>query len=79
VPRSFKPQLERVAELRTGETWPRVQHELQKIQAVLLESDSHRVLQTTKPPSRALKFLRQMKIPAPKQILELEKKSEGRS
>jgi hypothetical protein len=71
--------LERVAELRTGETWPRVQHELQKIQAVLLESDSHRVLQTTKPPSRALKFLRQMKIPAPKQILELEKKSEGRS
>jgi hypothetical protein len=71
--------LERVVELRTGETWPRVQHELQKIQAVLLESDSHRILQTTTPSPKARKLFNQMKIPAPRQILHLENKSNNRS
>jgi transposase len=67
--------LERIAELRTQETWPRVRHEVGKITAVLLESATHRVLQTSKPTPKALKLLRKMKIPAPKQILWVEKKT----
>jgi transposase len=66
--------LERIAEIRTQETWPRVRHEVEAISAVLLESTTHRVLQTSKPTAKALKLLRAMQIPAPKQILSIEKK-----
>jgi hypothetical protein len=68
--------LERIAEIRTGETWPRVRHELEKIQAVLLESDSHRILQTTRTPPRASNLFKALKIASPKQILALARKSE---
>jgi transposase len=71
--------LERVAELRTGETWPRIRHELEKIQVVLLESHSHAIVQTTKPSPASLKFLSQMQIAAPKQILHLEKNAKSHS
>jgi hypothetical protein len=67
--------LERIAEIRTRETWPRVRHELEKISAVLLQSESHRVLQTSRPTPKGLKLLKELKIAAPKQILSLERKT----
>jgi hypothetical protein len=67
--------LERIAEIRTGETWPRVRHELETVSAVLFESESHRVLRTSKPTPRALKLLKTLKIAAPKQILSIEPKA----
>lgn len=69
--------LERIAELRTGESWPRVRHALEGIAAVLFRSHSHQVLQTTRPTPQALKCLAALKIPPPKQILSLAENSES--
>lgn len=69
--------LERIAELRTGQSWPQVRHELEGIAVVLFRSPSHQILQTTRPAPQALKYLSALKIPPPKQILSLTGNSES--
>jgi hypothetical protein len=69
--------LERIAELRTGESWPRVRHALEGIAAVLFQSPSHRILQTTRPTPQALKYLSSLKISPPRQVLSLTENSES--
>ncbi len=71
--------LERIAELRTGESWPRVRHALEGIAAVLFRSPSHQILQTARPTPQALKHLAAMKIPPPRQILSLAGNSKSTS
>lgn len=69
--------LERIAELRAGESWPRVRHALEGIHAVLFRSPSHQILQTTRPAPHTLKHLSALKIPPPRQILSLAENSES--
>jgi transposase len=69
--------LERIGELRTGESWPRVRHALEGIAAVLFQSPSHRILQTTRPNPQVLKYLSSLKIPPPRQVLSLTGNSES--
>lgn len=69
--------LERIAELRTGESWPRVRHALEGIHAVLFRSPSHRIRQTTRPAPHALKCLSSMKLAPPKQVLFVDGNSES--
>ena len=63
--------LERLAELRSGETFGRIRDELQQVAAVTWRDENGLVIQTTSPSPRARKILSDVGVEAPKKILEV--------
>jgi hypothetical protein len=60
--------LERIAELRTGETWRNVRATLERIQVVEYERDGARIRQTTDVRAAASELLRKLKVPPPPKL-----------
>jgi hypothetical protein len=58
----------RVAERRTGTTWPRVAGELGRLHAVTLTGPAGTVVQTTEPTTAQMSFLRACDVPPPPRI-----------
>ena len=58
----------RIAERRTGTTWPRIARELNRLHAVTLTGPAGTVVQTTEPTTAQIGFLRACQIPAPPRI-----------
>jgi hypothetical protein len=57
--------LERVVELRSGQTWRTVRHRLQQVKVVTYEREGVEVRQTTEPDDEAARILRALKVAAP--------------
>ena len=60
--------LERMAEIRTGDTWRNIQAKLEKIKVVEYERGTARVRQTTEVRADTLDLLRLLKIPLPPKL-----------
>ena len=63
--------LQRVAEIRCGDTWRNIRHALEQIQAVEYRLGSRTIVQTTKVGSEAKAYLKSLKISEPKRILSV--------
>ena len=57
--------LERVVELRVGQTWRTIRHRLQQVKVVTYERDGVEVRQTTEPDEEAAKILKALQVAAP--------------
>jgi len=57
--------LERVVELRVGQTWRTVRHCLQRVKVVTYEREGVEVRQTTEPDEEAANILKTLKLAAP--------------
>jgi transposase len=60
--------LERIAEIRTGETWRNVLRVLDTLKVVDYERDAVRVLQTTEPRAELAPLLKSLRVAAPRRI-----------
>jgi hypothetical protein len=61
--------IQRTAEIRTGETWARLQDRLRPLKAVQHTSEGHRVAQTTRLDTDLRQLLARLGVPAPKPVL----------
>jgi transposase len=61
--------IQRTAEIRTGETWARLQDRLRSLKVVQHTSESHRVAQTTRIDPDLRQLLARIGVPAPKPVL----------
>jgi transposase len=64
--------LERIAEIRTGDTWPNIRDQLNAIQVVEYEHAAACVRQTTELPASVVSLLNQLKIPSPPLLHHVE-------
>ena len=64
--------LERVAEIRTGETWNNIRAAVEQLQAVRYRVGKKSIVQTTRPSPRALQYFKTLGVSAPKRILSIE-------
>lgn len=71
--------LERVAELRTGDTWRNVRATLERIQVVEYERDGAHIRQTTEVRASASELLRKLKVPPPPKLHLVEPTKAGDS
>lgn len=60
--------LERAAEIRTGQSWGRLGHDLEQLQAVRYRVGGKAIVQTTRPSRAARQHLATLRIPTPKRI-----------
>lgn len=65
--------LERIAEIRAGDTWRNLRAQLQTIKVVEYERDGVRVRQTTELRSEVAALLRKLNVPVPSQIQMVSK------
>lgn len=63
--------LQRVAEIRCGESWRRIRSALQQIQAVPCETPNGFFIQRTRPPKEALTYLEKFKIQPPPKLIAI--------
>jgi hypothetical protein len=61
--------IQRTAEIRTGETWARLQDRLRPLKVVQHTSEGHRVAQTTRIDTDLRQLLARIGVPAPKPVL----------
>jgi transposase len=63
--------LERIAEIRVGDSWRNVRAELERVKVVEYERGEARVLQTTELPPETAALLRKLRVAAPAKLLSV--------
>ena len=64
--------LERIAEIRSGQTWRDVRDELEKLKVVEYDRDGHRIRQTTELRSGTATLLGKLKVKPPAKLVSIE-------
>lgn len=64
--------LERAAEIRSGQTWRTLRHDLDRLQAVKYRVGNKTIVQTTRPTAAIRRHLASLNVRAPKRVLSIE-------
>jgi transposase len=66
--------IERVAELATGLPWPRIRHELERLQVTEYRTKTHQFFERNELPTGASEILKKLTIPPPKTVIDISNK-----
>ena len=66
--------IERIAEIRCGETWSRIRRKLEALKILELITPEYRFFQRNEIPTETRNILKTLEVPEPKRIFELEKR-----
>jgi transposase len=69
--------IERIAEIRCGETWSRIRRKLEALKLLELITPEYRFFQRTEIPAETRNILKTLDVSAPKRIVELEKRQKS--
>ncbi len=66
--------IERVAELATGLSWPRIRHEMERLQVTKYRTKTHQFFERNELPSGAGAILKKLEISPPKTVVDVSRK-----